>query len=412
VPDDGDPHRGRVTAQPSRIVIAGAGLAALRAAQAVRRAGFAGELVIVGDEPHPPYNRPPLSKELLAGTRQAADVAFPGVDAFDADWRLGVRATGLDAGARMLTTTAGELGYDRLIVATGSRARTLPGVAGGPEAGLHTLRGLDDAHALRDALTGGATRRLAIVGAGFVGCEVAATARGHGIAVTLIDLAPQPLVPLGPELGARVARMHAGHGVELRLGVGVERVRTGDDGHVTGVALADGSTVTADRVLIALGAVPNTEFLRGTSVALAADGGVVCDATLTSVSEPDVLAAGDVAAWPHPGAGGERVRVEHWTTAAEHGRVAGENAVAGPPERDAHLAPPYFWSDQYDCKIQSVGFPARAARIEIVEEDAAADPPRLVAEALGESGELAGAVTFNHARRLADLRRRLVVEFA
>ncbi|HEY3775852.1 MAG TPA: FAD-dependent oxidoreductase [Solirubrobacteraceae bacterium] len=382
----------------TRIVIAGAGLAGLRAAQAARAAGYEGEIVLVGDEPHPPYTRPPLSKELLKGEQTAEGCAFPGLDVLDAELRLSTAVTAVDAPQHAVTLSDGStLEYGRLILATGVRARELPGVTGG-----HTLRDLADAARLLDAL--GDARRLAIVGAGFIGCEVAASARHRGIDVALIDLAPQPLLPLGPELGERVAQLHRDRGVELHLGAGIGQI---DD---DGVRLADGTKISADLVLIAVGARPNTEFLAGSPIELAPDGGVVCDATLTSVSDPDVLAAGDIAFWPHPGAGGERVRVEHWTTAAEHGRLAGANATKHAAERAAHVAPPYFWSDQYELKIQSVGFPARAAQIEIVEEDG--ETGRLIAEALGEDGELVGAVAFNNARRLAEYRRRLAVEHA
>jgi NADPH-dependent 2,4-dienoyl-CoA reductase/sulfur reductase-like enzyme len=381
------------------IVIVGAGLAGLRAAQAARQAGHVGELVVIGAERHRPYTRPPLSKELLRGESTADQTAFPGVDALEAHWRLGVAATGLDADGHTLSLADGEmLAYDRLIVASGARARPLPGAA----AGHHLLRDLDDAQRLEAAL--GAGGHLAIIGAGFVGCEVAASARARGVAVTLIDVAPQPLTPIGPELGERIAQLHRDHAVDLRLGVGAHAV--GGDG----VRLADGTGVSADAVLVALGAVPNTEFLRGSGVELDATGGVVCDATLTSVSQPDVLAAGDVVSWPHPGASGERVRVEHWTTAAEHGRLAGANATRPAAGRQVHVAPPYFWSDQYDVKIQCVGFPARAARIEIVEQDA--ETGRLLAEAHDADGELIGAVAFNNARRLAEYRGRLVAEHA
>ncbi len=386
---------------PDRIVIAGAGLAGLRAAQAARAAGHEGEVVLIGDEPHPPYTRPPLSKELLKGEQTAEGCAFPGLDVLEAELRLSTTVIAVDTDAHTVTLGDGTaLGYGRLVLATGVRARALPNLSGG-----HTLRDLADAAKLSDALTDAG--RLAIIGAGFIGCEVAASARHRGIDVALIDLAPQPLLPLGPELGARCAQLHRERGVELHLGAAIDRI---DD---SGVHLADGTEIPAGLVLIAVGAQPNTEFLAGSGIELAADGGVVCDATLTSVSDPDVLAAGDIAFWPHPGAGGERVRVEHWTTAAEHGRLAGANATKDPAERVAHVAPPYFWSDQYELKIQSVGFPARAARIEIVEDDeTSSHAPRLLAEALGEDGELVGAVAFNNARRLAEYRRRLAVEYA
>jgi 3-phenylpropionate/trans-cinnamate dioxygenase ferredoxin reductase subunit len=392
-----------VNTVPSRIVIVGAGLAGLRAAQSARAAGHAGELVLIGEEPHLPYTRPPLSKELLRGERTAAECAFPGLDSLDAELRLSTEVTGVDPDAHTLTLGDGSVeSYGRLIIATGCRARALP--APGAPPSVLTLRDLADAERLGDVLAH--SSHLAIIGAGFVGCEVAASARARGVEVTLIDSADQPLPPLGPELGARIAARHRDHGVALRLGVGVESVADGE------VRLSDGTTVAADHVLVAIGATPNTDFLEGSGIELDRSGGVVCDGTLTSVTDPDILAAGDIVAWPHPGAGGERVRVEHWTTAAEHGRLAGANATLDPADRAAHTTPPYFWSDQYDCKIQSAGFPARAARIEIVEEDPDADPPRLVAEALDAAGELVGAVTFNHARRCNEYRGRLVAESA
>jgi 3-phenylpropionate/trans-cinnamate dioxygenase ferredoxin reductase component len=381
----------------NRILIAGAGLAGLRAAQAARGAGHAGEIVLIGDEPHAPYTRPPLSKELLTGTHSPEGCQFPGIDVLEAELRLGTAVMSVDAADHSVTLSDGStLAYGRLIIATGARARRLPIAAG-----AQTLRNLHDAAQLNEAL--GRARRLAIIGAGFIGCEVAASARARSVDVDVIDIAPHPLLPLGPELAERVADVHRGHDVTLHLSAGVERV---DD---EGVALSDGTLVPADCVLVAVGAAPNTEMLRGSGIELAADGAVLCDATLTSISDPDVLAAGDVASWPHPGAGGERVRVEHWTTAAEHGRLAGANATREPAERTPHVAPPYFWSDHYELKIQSVGFPARAARIEIVEED---EDGRLLAEALSAEGELIGAVAFNHARRLAEYRRRLAATTA
>jgi len=387
-----------------RVVVIGASLAGLRAAQAVRAAGHESSLVVVGDERRLPYTRPPLSKQLLAGEQTSDDCAFPGTDAVACEWRLGSPAVAVDRERKSVALAAGDaIPYDRLIVATGSRARAWPG-DGAALRGVHTLRAVEDALALRAALTAG-PQRLAIVGAGFIGCEVAATTRKRGIDVTLIDVAPQPMVPLGPELGARCAELHMGHGVDLRLGTGVTGLRGTDA--VEGVDLADGTTVDAELVLVALGALPNTEWLSAAGIALDERGGIVCDATLTSVSDADVLAAGDVVSWPHPLADGAAVRVEHWTTAAEHGGVAGRNAVVDDPaERAAHVHPPYFWSDQYDIKIQAVGFPALGTRLEIVDEDG----PRLVAEARDASGRLVGAITFNNAKRLAAYRRQLATE--
>ncbi|HEX5617989.1 MAG TPA: FAD-dependent oxidoreductase [Solirubrobacteraceae bacterium] len=369
-----------------RLVVVGASLAGLRAAQAARAAGFDGDLVVIGDEPHLPYTRPPLSKELLAGVQTPDDCAFPS-QAIDAHWRLGTRATGLDRAARRVRLADGEhVAYDRLIVATGCRARPWPGEA---VEGMHTLRSVDDALRLKAAF---ATRpRVAIIGAGFIGCEVAATARKQDLDVTLVDIAPHPMLPLGPELGERCAVMHRRHGVDLRLETGVASI---DGGTLT---LADGARVDADVVVVALGAVPNTEWLG-------APGGMACDATLTSLDDPDVLGAGDAISWPHPLADGEPVRVEHWTTAAEHGQLAGRNALLERGERAPHVLPPYFWSDQYDVKIQAVGFPARAERLEILESTREGD--RFVA-AGARDGRLVGVVAFNAAKRLGWYRRQL-----
>ena len=383
-----------------RLVVVGASLAGMRAAHAARAKGFDGELTVIGAEAHPPYTRPPLSKELLGGTQEAADVDLRS-DALDVDWRLGVSAAGLDREARVVRLADGaEVPYDRVIVATGCRARTWPvgDVAVHDLAGVHTLRDLDDALALRAEL--GEARRLTIVGAGFIGCEVAATARTLGVAVTLIDIAPTPMLPLGPELGARCADLHRDHGVDLRLGAGVSGIH-GTDGRVATVTVG-ADRIDTDVLLIALGSALNDQWLRDSGLAL--DGGLVCDETLTSASDPDVLGAGDIVSWPQALLGGERARVEHWTVAAEHGRLAGANALLDPAERVPHATAPYFWSDQYGVKIQAVGFPARAETLRVLETTA--DGDRFVTA--GErDGRLIGVIGFNAAARVAWYRRRL-----
>ncbi len=381
-----------------RLVIVGASLAGLRAAQAARAAGHQGGIVMIGQEPHLPYTRPPLSKELLQGKQEIEDSALP-VGELDVQWRLGVPAVELDRAQRCVRLADGsESFYDRLIIATGCRARGWDG-PGSQLKGVHTLRDLEDSVALRAALSTG--RRLLIVGAGFIGCEVAASARALGVEVTLVDIAKHPLLPFGPQLGRRWARMHRENGVDLRLGVGLAQLR-GDGERVEHAELTDGTTINCDCVLLALGSALNTEWLAGSQLEL--DPALVCDSTLTTVSDPDVLAAGDVAAVPVRLAGGTALRVEHWTTAAEHGQLAGRNALLDPADRVSHSSPPYFWSDQYGYKIQALGCPAMAERIEMLEQSAQDD--RFVAACV--SGDrMIGIVGLNAARRLPWYRKQL-----
>lgn len=380
-----------------RLVIVGASLAGLRAAQAARSAGHDGALVVIGAEHHLPYNRPPLSKDVLHGTQTAEQCTFP-LGELEVDWRLGVPAAALDRAAhRVVLADGAEVAYDRLIVATGCRARQWHGT-GSELSGVHTLRDLDDAAALQAQLLPG--RRLLIVGAGFIGCEVAASARGLGLDVTLVDIALHPMPPLGPELGQRWLRMHREHGVDLRLGVGIEALH--GDGHLRQAELSDGTRVDADVVLMALGSQLNSEWLEGSGLEL--NPGVVTDATLTTTADPDVLAAGDIAACPVALADGEPTRIEHWTTAAEHGHLAGRNALLEPGDRVAHLTTPYFWSDQYGVKIQVAGCPPRGDRTELLEQSE--DGERLVAARVRED-DVVGVVAVNAAKRLAWYRRQL-----
>src|SRR4051794_23401450 len=380
-----------------RVVIVGASLAGLRAAQAARAAGFDGELVVLGDEPHLPYTRPPLSKEILAGEHPLEQANLPSQE-IDVQWRLHVAAASLARARRRVVLADGDqVPYDRLIVATGSRARRWPGPGADLE-GVHVLRGLDDVVDLREALE--RRPRLAVVGAGFIGCEVSSTARKLGLDVTLIDVAPTPLMPLGPELGAWCAELHREHGVDLRLGTGVAAL-VGTE-KVEAVELSDGSRVEVDAVVVGLGAIPNTEWLAGSG--LQTDPGLQCDATLTAAGDPDVLGAGDIVSWPHPLADGDAIRIEHWTVAAEHGQLAGRNVVVAPDERKPYDAPPYFWSDQYDVKIQSLGLPGRAERVELLESTP--DSSRLV-YACEREGRLVGMVALNAARRLGAYRMAL-----
>jgi NADPH-dependent 2,4-dienoyl-CoA reductase/sulfur reductase-like enzyme len=332
-----------------RIVVVGASLGGLRACEALRAQGFDGQLTLVGDELHPPYDRPPLSKQVLQGLWAPEQTAFrkkEGYDALALDMRLGVRATSLDVAARRVGLDDGAiLEYDRVIIATGARARMLPGARA--RDGLHVLRTLSDAIALRDDLN--RAQRVAIVGAGFIGLEVAASCRVRGLDVSLIEAFPLPLSPIcGNTVGRLIADLHRDHGVDLRVGVTVSNIE--GDSRVTGVLLSDGSRIAADVVVIGIGVIPNTGWLEGSGLAL--DNGIVCNEA--GEAGPGVYAAGDVARM-YNGWHGDRLRVEHWTNAVEQAAHVATNALGGHGASPGFSSVPYFWSDQYDRKIQFVG---------------------------------------------------------
>jgi NADPH-dependent 2,4-dienoyl-CoA reductase/sulfur reductase-like enzyme len=380
-----------------RIVIVGAGLAGHRAAEALRSEGFDGHVQVVGDEIHRPYDRPPLSKQLLAGVMQHQET-FYNSDELDVEWVLGEPATGLDSQRHVVRLAGGaELAYDGLVIATGRRARDWPNL---PEIkGFYTLRGLDDVRALREAVK--PDSRVAIVGAGFIGCEVAATLRGLGVEdVTMIDIAPYPMPPLGPEVGRRAAAIHESHGVRLRLGTSVAMFEGRD--RIQAVRLEDGEQIPADIVLLALGSVPNTEWLGDSGLQLA-NGTVLCDEYCVAVGTDDVVAAGDVASYPHPSAGGP-VCIEHWSNARDMGETAAGNLLKGPDQRALMAAVPTFWSDQYDVKIKSAGLLTLADSFTVIDEDP--ERPSLVVEA-HRDGRLVGAVVFNRNRTIIQYQRRL-----
>ncbi len=347
-------------AHPERIVIVGASLAGLRAAESLRRLGHEGSIVLVGDEPHAPYDRPPLSKQLLAGDWDAERIELRSAEELGEnaiELRTGAAATGLEVGAHRVELEDGSsLDYDALIIATGARPRTLPGAA--DLEGVHTLRTIEDSLAIREALRGGA--RLVVVGAGFIGGEVAASARVLGADVSIVEVLPVPLGRvIGEEMGGICADLHRSHEVDLRLGVGVEGFE--GDSHVEAVRLSDGSTIDADLVVVGIGIQPNTEWLEGSGLTL--DDGVVCDEMLRAAE--GVYAIGDVARWPH--ALFERVvRLEHWTNAAESAHAAAANILAEPGEGQPFGPVPYFWSDQYQAKIQLLGEGAWADEVRVV----------------------------------------------
>ncbi|MFJ9704905.1 NAD(P)/FAD-dependent oxidoreductase [Streptomyces sp. NPDC101234] len=342
----------------ARIVVAGASMAGLRAAEQLRAAGWTGVITLVGDEPHMPYNRPPLSKEVLAGKAPFESLAFrPRASVSDVEWRLGRRvvSAGLDERTVRLDD-GGVLSYDALVVATGMRPRRLN--CPGPLAGRHTVRTLDDAQGLREELTRPGAR-VVVVGAGFIGCEVAATAVGLGVAeVTVVDPLPLPMAgPLGELLGRALLARHEDRGVRFALDVGVAGF-TGED-RVTGVMLSDGSVLPADVVVESVGSVANTEWLDGNGLDLR--DGVLTDELLRAGGRPEVVAVGDVARFPNARYDGVPRRVEHWsipTDSAKHAAKALVRHLSGEPAELTPFAPlPTFWSDQHDFRLQSFGAP-------------------------------------------------------
>ncbi|MGW0036505.1 NAD(P)/FAD-dependent oxidoreductase [Gordonia sp. NPDC003376] len=393
------------------LVVVGAGLAGIRACESARREGYRGALTLVGAEEHLPYDRPPLSKELLMGQDEPSipELRERGflVDELGVEVRTGAPALGLDVESRTLATAAGDIGYDALIIAVGAHARRLPGADG--VGGIHTVRTFADTRSIWRALRSSA--RVVVVGAGFIGAEVASAARRLGLAATIVEAAPAPLTrSLGVAGGSLCADLHAANGTELILGVGVEGFRTAGTGsnvtgagrgasgphvtgagsgasgphvtgagsgasgpnvtgagsgasgpHVTAVVLSDGRVLEADLVVVGVGAIPSTQWLADSGVALNdRDGGVECDEYLAALGVdgapiPGVWGAGDVAHWPN-GLFDRRMRLEHWTSAAEQGAMAARNALSD-SQLTAYQTVPYFWSDWYGVRLQFVGVP-------------------------------------------------------
>ena len=354
-------------ASDSSIVIVGASLAGLRAAEEIRHLGHKGAVVVMGDELHAPYDRPPLSKQLLSGKWDVARIhhhAPEKLDTLGLEFRLGRRATGLDTQARTVSCSDGsEVHYDGLVIATGARARWLPGTEG--MAGVRTLRTLDDCLGLRaDLQRIGGAARLVVIGAGFIGAEVAATCHGFGADVTIVEALPTPLAgAIGEQMGEACAGLHRDAGVALRVGVGVERVVPSSDGtSATVVHLTDGTALPADVVVVGIGVEPVVDWLGDSGVSL--DNGVVCDDRLFAAD--NVVAAGDVARWTHVGLG-EDIRIEHWTNAAEGGAVAARNLMVGSAAAESYAPVPFFWSDQYGAKIQVIGRPRPEDEVVVVD---------------------------------------------
>jgi 3-phenylpropionate/trans-cinnamate dioxygenase ferredoxin reductase subunit len=331
-------------------VIVGGGLAGAKAAEALRDNGFDGEIILFGAEEHLPYERPPLSKDYLADKKALPDFTVDPEDWYrehDVDLRLGTEVTSIDRLTHSVGFDEGHhQGYDKLLLATGSSSRRPP-IPGGDAGGVHYLRTVDDASDLLAVLTEGA--RLAVVGAGWIGLEVAASARARGVEVTVVESAELPLLgALGREAAEVFAKLHREHGVDLRLKTSVEQITT-DGGKATGLKLGDGSTVSADAVLVAVGAKPNTELAEKAGLELA-DGGVLVDASLKT-SDDDVYAVGDIAAADNP-LFGTRIRTEHWANALKQPAVAVAGMMGNPGVYDEL---PYFFTDQYDLGMEYVG---------------------------------------------------------
>ena len=348
------------------IVIVGASLAGTRAAETLRSAGFTGTITMVGAEQQKPYDRPPLSKNYLAGDWDEERVALrkPEVlDELNLTWKLGIAATTLDTTSQTIALANGEsISYDGLIIATGGDVRRLPNQ---PDlAGIHTLRTLDDATALRNEIAEGT--RVVVIGAGFIGLEAAATAKKRGAEVTVLEGLEAPLIrAMGAEMGAAIGAVHERNGVAVRCGVQVASIN--GDARVTGVTLTSGETIAADVVIVGIGVSPATTWLESSGLTLR--DGVVCDAHLNA-GPATVFVAGDVLRWPNELFVDVEadMRVEHWTNAAEQGAHAATNllAVLNGTEQTPYVAVPFFWSDQFDARIQCLGRPSANAVVDVV----------------------------------------------
>ncbi|XAS69626.1 FAD-dependent oxidoreductase [Micrococcaceae bacterium Sec5.7] len=384
------------------LAIVGASLAGISAARAARAQGFRGRLLIIGDEPHRPYDRPPLSKEFLAGRISVSDLSLEtqdagsGDDPLQAEWLLGTRAHSFDAASRIVTLGDGRtVAADGVVIATGASARTLPELAG--LSNVFTLRTLLDAQDLAPELVPGG--RLLVVGGGFIGAEVASTAKALGMDVTIICTGPIPLSgPLGAEMGAVLARLHSMNGVELICDTGIDSYYSGE-GNVTGIRLSDGRYRSADVVLVGIGAVPNVGWLAGSGLEIG--DGVLCD-SMGRTSVPGVVAVGDCAAWLDHRAG-KHHRVEHWSGAQERPALA-IAALLDPGAAPLPLNVPYFWSDQYGIKLQFAGHAREAERVAIE----AGDPAQNSFLAVYYRGvEAVGVLGVNQPRLFTRWRRQL-----
>ncbi|MGV9340618.1 NAD(P)/FAD-dependent oxidoreductase [Streptomyces sp. NPDC003688] len=392
-----------------RIVIVGASLAGLRAAETLREEGFTGALTLIGDEPYEPYDRPPLSKSVLLGKASPQHTELPRRRDLDAEWRLGVPAAGLDlTGKRVLLADGEEVEYDRLLIATGVRARPWPKEEEAELDGVFVLRTRDDATALCDRLRSGA-RRVVVIGAGFAGSEVASACREMGLEVTVAERAGGPLVgALGGVIGAVAAELHQENGVDLRTHVTVTALEGDSVGRVRAVHLSDESVVEADVVVVSLGSLRNTEWLTGSGIG-AGPRGIASDAgcrafDFRGIVTDDVFVAGDVARSPHPLFGYQFLSLEHWGNAVAQAETAAHNMICPPYDRRPHMWMPAFWSSQFGVNIKSVGVPPMGDQLMITQGSTA---ERRFVGVYGYKGRIVAAVSFDNARWLEYYQRQI-----
>lgn len=380
------------------VVIVGSSVGGVRAAQALRSEEFDGQIVLVGDEPELPYDKPPLSKQVLTGEWSVDDARLLTEEAAEQErieLRLGVAASRLDIARRELELADGDrLSYDTLVIATGAAARPSPWR---PQSGLHVVRTLADTLDLQEDL-----RRdgpVVVVGGGFIGAEVAGAARSQGREVTIVDPLPSPIARVvGAEAAGYFRDLHRRHGVVGRFGAGVDQI-TGSAGDLA-LRLTDGTQLKAATVVVGIGAVPNDAWLADSGLVI--DDGVLCDEYSRAVDAPEVFALGDVARWFHPGHRAH-VRVEHWTNAVEQAACVAHN-IAHPDDLRPYSPVEYIWSDQYDWKIQIVGRPTIGVRLDTV-GDLEVDHPRAAMLYADDDGRLCGAVTVNWPKALVKSRR-------
>jgi NADPH-dependent 2,4-dienoyl-CoA reductase/sulfur reductase-like enzyme len=387
--------------EPRDIVIVGASLAGLTAAETLREEGFTGRITVVGDEPYLPYDRPPLSKAVLIGRFPPAHAMLPRkLTRTGVDWRLGVRAVALDAAGKRVHLADGQtIPYDRILIATGTRARPWHRPDEAELDGVFLLRGMDDAERLHARLAS-RPRRVLVIGGGFTGSEIASCCRELGLPVTLVERGSAPLCgALGATIGEHAAALQRAHGVDLRCKATVAALEGDGSGRLCRARLSDGTSVDADVAVVALGAIRNTEWLSGSRLA-AGPVGIACDAGCRAFADnlivtDDVFVAGDVARFPHPLYRHQFLSLEHWGNAVEQASIAAHNMICAPADRRPHLVVPAFWSSQFGVNIKSVGVPSAADQV--VFAQGSPEARRFVA-VYGKAGRVVAAVTFNHGR--------------